>query len=92
MCKCKWWLVTFLFLVTNVGILCDTLFSVFLADIDFATRKVAKHLKQTKEIIQDGDSFKTKTLSTLRNYELNYTVGVEFEEHTKGLDNRVVKV
>lgn len=64
----------------------------FLADIDFATRKVAKHLKQTKEIIQDGDNFKTKTLSTLRNYELNYTVGVEFEEHTKGLDNRVVKV
>uniref|UniRef100_A0A8C9FHF4 Retinol binding protein 2 n=1 Tax=Pavo cristatus TaxID=9049 RepID=A0A8C9FHF4_PAVCR len=59
--------------------------------IDFATRKVAKHLKQTKEIIQDGDNFKTKTLSTLRNYELNYTVGVEFEEHTKGLDNRVVK-
>uniref|UniRef100_A0A8C9FLD0 Retinol binding protein 2 n=1 Tax=Pavo cristatus TaxID=9049 RepID=A0A8C9FLD0_PAVCR len=61
-------------------------------NIDFATRKVAKHLKQTKEIIQDGDNFKTKTLSTLRNYELNYTVGVEFEEHTKGLDNRVVKM
>uniref|UniRef100_A0A663LJJ7 Retinol binding protein 2 n=1 Tax=Athene cunicularia TaxID=194338 RepID=A0A663LJJ7_ATHCN len=60
-------------------------------DIDFATRKIAKHLKQTKEIIQDGDNFKTKTISTLRNYELNYTVGVEFEEHTKGLDNRVVK-
>ncbi|XP_035190370.1 retinol-binding protein 2 [Oxyura jamaicensis] len=60
-------------------------------DIDFATRKVAKHLKQTKEIVQDGDNFKTKTLSTLRNYELNYTVGVEFEEHTKGLDNRMVK-
>lgn len=63
-----------------------------MADIDFATRKIAKHLKQTKEIIQDGDNFKTKTLSTFRNYELNYTVGVEFEEHTKGLDNRVVKV
>uniref|UniRef100_A0A8B9F396 Retinol binding protein 2 n=4 Tax=Neognathae TaxID=8825 RepID=A0A8B9F396_9PSIT len=61
-------------------------------DIDFATRKIAKHLKQTKEIVQDGDNFKTKTLSTFRNYELNYTVGVEFEEHTKGLDNRVVKV
>lgn len=49
-------------------------------------------MKQTKEIIQDGDNFKTKTLSTFRNYELDYTVGVEFEEHTKGLDNRVVKV
>lgn len=63
-----------------------------MADIDFATRKIAKHLKQTKEIIQNGDDFKTKTLSTFRNYELNYTVGKEFEEHTKGLDNRVLKV
>ena len=63
-----------------------------MADIDFATRKIAKHLKQTKAIIQDGDNFEIKTLSTFRNYELNYTVGVEFEEHTRGLDNRVVKV
>lgn len=61
-------------------------------DIDFATRKIANHLKQTKEIIQQGDNFKTKTLSTFRNYEVNYTIGEEFEEHTKGLDNRVVKV
>lgn len=63
-----------------------------MAGIDFATRKIAKHLKQTKEVVQDGDNFKVKTLSTFRNYELNFTVGVEFEEHTKGLDNRVVKV
>ncbi|KAG8445468.1 hypothetical protein GDO86_010301 [Hymenochirus boettgeri] len=60
-------------------------------DIDFATRKIAVHLTQTKEFVQDGDNFKTKTLSTFRNYELNYTVGVEFEENTKGLDNRAVK-
>ncbi|OCT78850.1 retinol-binding protein 2 [Xenopus laevis] len=60
-------------------------------DIDFATRKIAAHLTQTKEFVQDGNNFKTKTLSTFRNYELNFTVGVEFEEHTKGLDNRVVK-
>lgn len=64
----------------------------FLTGIDFATRKIAKHLKQTKEIVQNGDNFKTRTLSTFRNYDLDYTVGVEFEEHTKGLDNRVVKV
>ncbi|KAE8604708.1 hypothetical protein XENTR_v10014801 [Xenopus tropicalis] len=60
-------------------------------DIDFATRKIAAFLTQTKEFVQDGNNFKTKTLSTFRNYELNFTVGVEFEEHTKGLDNRVVK-
>ncbi|KAK6483813.1 retinol-binding protein 2-like [Huso huso] len=59
--------------------------------IDFATRKIAQHLSQTKVLSQNGDKFETKTLSTLRNYELNYTVGEEFEEHTKGLDNRVVK-
>ncbi|KPP56644.1 retinol-binding protein 2-like [Scleropages formosus] len=60
-------------------------------DIDFATRKIALHLTQTKVFVQDGDKFETKTLSTFRNYDLNFTVGVEFDEHTKGLDNRVVK-
>ncbi|KAB5535595.1 hypothetical protein PHYPO_G00119510 [Pangasianodon hypophthalmus] len=60
-------------------------------DIDFATRKIAAHLTQTKVIVQNGDKFETKTLSTFRNYEVNFTVGEEFEEHTKGLDNRVVK-
>ncbi|XP_029028307.1 retinol-binding protein 2-like [Betta splendens] len=60
-------------------------------DIDFATRKIATHLHQTKVIVQNGDKFETKTLSTFRNYEVNFTVGEEFEEHTKGLDNRKVK-
>ncbi|KAJ1089958.1 hypothetical protein NDU88_003098 [Pleurodeles waltl] len=60
-------------------------------DIDFATRKIAQHLKQTKELVQNGDVFQTKTLSTFRNYNLDYTVGVEFEEKTKGLDNRTVQ-
>ncbi|KAM9035104.1 retinol-binding protein 2 [Sarcophilus harrisii] len=60
-------------------------------DIDFATRKIAKHLTQTKIIEQNGDNFKTKTNSTFRNYDLDFTVGVEFDEHTKGLDNRHVK-
>lgn len=62
------------------------------SDIDFATRKIAAHLTQTKVIVQNGDKFETKTLSTFRNYEVNFTVGEEFEEHTKGLDNRVVTV
>lgn len=63
-----------------------------LADIDFATRKIAVHLHQTKVIVQNGDKFETKTLSTFRNYEVNFNVGEEFEEYTKGLDNRKVKV
>lgn len=49
-------------------------------------------LTQTKIIVQDGDNFKTKTNSTFRNYDLDFTVGVEFDEHTKGLDGRNVKV
>ncbi|XP_076128285.1 retinol-binding protein 2-like isoform X2 [Alosa pseudoharengus] len=60
-------------------------------DIDFATRKIAAHLTQTKVLVQNGDRFETKTLSTFRNYEVNFTVGEEFEEQTKGLDNRTVK-
>uniref|UniRef100_A0A8D1YSF6 Retinol binding protein 2 n=1 Tax=Sus scrofa TaxID=9823 RepID=A0A8D1YSF6_PIG len=60
-------------------------------DIDFATRKIAVRLTQTKIIEQDGDKFKTKTNSTFRNYDLDFTVGVEFDEYTKGLDNRNVK-
>ncbi|XP_046884128.1 retinol-binding protein 2-like isoform X3 [Hypomesus transpacificus] len=38
-------------------------------NIDFATRKIAVHLSQTKVLVQDGDRFQTKTLSTFRNYE-----------------------
>uniref|UniRef100_A0A672RUF6 Retinol-binding protein 2-like n=2 Tax=Sinocyclocheilus grahami TaxID=75366 RepID=A0A672RUF6_SINGR len=60
-------------------------------DIDFATRKIAVHLKQTKVIVQNGDKFETKTLSTFRNYEVDFTIGEEFEERTKALDNRIVK-
>uniref|UniRef100_A0A4W5JVT9 Retinol binding protein 2a, cellular n=1 Tax=Hucho hucho TaxID=62062 RepID=A0A4W5JVT9_9TELE len=60
-------------------------------DIDFATRKIAAHLTQTKVIVQNGDKFETKTLSTFRNYEVNFTVGEEFEEVTKGLDNRTIQ-
>lgn len=61
-------------------------------DIDFATRKIACHLHQTKVIVQNGDKFETKTLSTFRNYEVDFTIGVEFEEQTKALDNRKVMV
>ncbi|GCC34155.1 hypothetical protein chiPu_0012628 [Chiloscyllium punctatum] len=57
-------------------------------DIDFATRKVANLLSPQKIIEQKGDSFIIKTISTFRNYEVQFTVGEEFEENTKGLDNR----
>ncbi|XP_038630028.1 nicotinamide/nicotinic acid mononucleotide adenylyltransferase 1-like [Scyliorhinus canicula] len=60
-------------------------------DIDFATRKIAAMLSPQKIIEQKGDSFIIKTISTFRNYEVQFTVGEDFEENTKGLDNRGCK-
>ncbi|KAM4703569.1 retinoid-binding protein 7 [Rhinophrynus dorsalis] len=60
-------------------------------DIDFVTRKMAKLLKPQKVIEQKGDMFIIKTLSSLRNYIVKFTVGQEFDEETKGLDNRKCK-
>lgn len=56
--------------------------------IDFATRKVASMLKPQKVFEQDGDSFIIKTFTTFRNYSCSFKIGEEFEEITKGLDNR----
>ncbi|XP_055059108.2 retinol-binding protein 2 [Misgurnus anguillicaudatus] len=60
-------------------------------DIDFPVRKVASHLSPNKIIIQDGDNFVIKTHSTFKTYEFSFTVGVETDEFTKGLDNRMLK-
>nr|XP_033777611.1 uncharacterized protein LOC117348972 isoform X4 [Geotrypetes seraphini] len=58
------------------------------SDIDFMTRKVAKMLTPQKVIEQQGDKFSIRTLSTFRNYLVEFKVGEEYEEDTKGLDNR----
>nr|XP_055068239.1 retinoid-binding protein 7 isoform X2 [Misgurnus anguillicaudatus] len=49
---------------------------------------LAGMLKPQKIIEQDGDSFTIKTLTTFRNYSCSFKIGEEFEEVTKGLDNR----
>ncbi|XP_069804394.1 retinoid-binding protein 7 [Dendropsophus ebraccatus] len=59
--------------------------------IDIVTRNLAKFIKPQKVIEQDGDSFTIRTLSSLRNYRVQFTLGQEFEEDTKGLDNRKFK-
>ncbi|XP_071751336.1 retinoid-binding protein 7 [Centroberyx gerrardi] len=56
--------------------------------IDFATRKIANMLKPQKVIKQDGDSFSIQTLTSFKNYSMLFNVGEEFEEVTKGMDNR----
>lgn len=59
--------------------------------IDFATRKIASVLKPQKVIEQDGDSFIIKTFTTFKNYSCSFKIGEEFEEVTKGMDNRTCK-
>ena len=59
--------------------------------IDFATRKIAKMLKPQKVVKQEGDLFTISTTSTFRNYFAQFTIGEEFEEDNKGLDNRKCK-
>lgn len=62
------------------------------AGIDFVTRKAASMLKPQKIIEQDGDSFIVKTLTSFRNYTCEFKIGEEYEEVTKGLDNRKCQV
>ncbi|KAM9298789.1 retinoid-binding protein 7 [Gastrophryne carolinensis] len=59
--------------------------------IDLITRNLAKFIKPQKVIEQDGEAFVIRTLSSLRNYRVQFTLGQEFDEDTKGLDNRKCK-
>ncbi|KAM5142281.1 retinoid-binding protein 7 [Mantella aurantiaca] len=59
--------------------------------IDLLTRNIAKFVKPQKIIEQVGDYFVIRTLSSLRNYRVQFTLGLEFDEDTKGLDNRKCK-
>uniref|UniRef100_A0A8C2KAA5 Retinol binding protein 1 n=1 Tax=Cyprinus carpio TaxID=7962 RepID=A0A8C2KAA5_CYPCA len=45
-------------------------------------------VKPDKDITQDGDHFIIKTLSTFRNYNMDFVVGQEFEEDLSGVDDR----
>lgn len=53
-----------------------------------ALRKIANLLKPDKEIVQDGDHMIIRTLSTFRNYIMDFQVGKEFEEDLTGIDDR----
>ena len=53
-----------------------------------ALRKIALLLKPDKEIDQRGNHMTVKTLSTFRNYILEFELGVEFEEDLRIVDGR----
>ncbi|KAF7243284.1 Retinol-binding protein 1 [Varanus komodoensis] len=59
-----------------------------LRDVNIAVRKIASMLKPDKEIIQDGDHMIIRTLSTFKNYIMDFEIGKEFEEDLTGLDDR----
>ncbi|XP_053412145.1 retinol-binding protein 5 isoform X3 [Nycticebus coucang] len=53
-----------------------------------ALRKIALLLKPDKEIDHQGNHITVKTLSTFRNYAVEFEVGVEFEEDLRIVDGR----
>ncbi|XP_004682216.1 PREDICTED: LOW QUALITY PROTEIN: retinol-binding protein 1 [Condylura cristata] len=57
-------------------------------DVNVALRKIANLLKPDKEIVQEGDHMIIRTLSTFRNYIMDFQVGQEFEEDLTGIDDR----
>ncbi|KAK2825445.1 hypothetical protein Q7C36_019372 [Tachysurus vachellii] len=59
--------------------------------IGLYTRKIALKLKQHKVIEKVSDKYVIKSLSSLRNYVFSFRVGEEFDEYTKGLDERNCK-
>lgn len=58
------------------------------ADVNVAIRKIATLLKPDKDIVHDGDHIIIKTLSTFKNYNMDFYVGKEFEEDLSGVDDR----
>lgn len=57
-------------------------------EVNVAIRKIANLLKPDKEIVHDGDHITIKTLSTFKNYNMDFYVGKEFEEDLSGVDDR----
>ncbi|XP_061521404.1 fatty acid-binding protein, heart [Phycodurus eques] len=58
-------------------------------DVGFATRKLGNLTKPTTIISVDGDTVTVKTQSTIKNTELSFKLGEEFDETTA--DSRNVK-
>lgn len=57
-------------------------------EVNVAIRKIANLLKPDKDITHDGDHIVIKTLSTFKNYNMDFYVGQEFEEDLSGVDDR----
>lgn len=61
-------------------------------DINVALRKLVCLLKPDKEIVHNGDHMIIRTLTSLRNYIMDFDLGVEFEEDLGPVDGRKCQV
>ncbi|XP_071233543.1 nicotinamide/nicotinic acid mononucleotide adenylyltransferase 3-like isoform X2 [Salvelinus alpinus] len=59
-----------------------------ITNVNVAIRKIATLLKPDKDISVDGDHMVIKTLSTFKNYNMDFHVDKEFEEDLSGVDDR----
>ncbi|XP_048397739.1 retinol-binding protein 1.1 [Stegostoma tigrinum] len=57
-------------------------------DVNIALRKIAVLLKPDKDIAQTGDHMIIKTISSFRNYLMEFDIGKEFPEDLTGIDDR----
>ncbi|XP_048450693.1 retinol-binding protein 1, partial [Rhincodon typus] len=60
----------------------------FCIDVNIALRKIAVLLKPDKDIAQTGDHMIIKTISSFRNYLMEFDIGKEFPEDLTGIDDR----
>ncbi|XP_069835985.1 retinol-binding protein 5 [Dendropsophus ebraccatus] len=60
-------------------------------NLNIALRKIVVLLRPEKEFIVDGNHVIIKTLSTFRNYIMDFTLGQEFEEDLAVIDGRTCK-
>lgn len=66
----------------------------FLSDISFPLRKIVCLLKPTKEIVHDPASgaMKITTITTFKNFNMDFRIGEEFTEDLGPVDGRTCQV
>ncbi|CAN2391003.1 retinol binding [Pristimantis euphronides] len=60
-------------------------------NLNIALRKIVVLLRPEKEFVVDGDHMIIRTLSTFRNYVMDFILGEEFEENLAAIDGRICK-
>lgn len=69
-------------------------FSASPSDINFALRKIVCLLKPTKQIVHDPatGAMRLRTITTFKNFDMDFTLGKEFTEDLGPVDGRTCQV